>query len=119
MGSIAYSLGHLFLGLHLHVHITGTRLDGTHQKTFCLLHGTYLAALQRKILQRRIIGHDIRYPACSHEGYIGREHFVYILHGQGAAVKTDFGHFAPFQCLKNTFQVLIYYCCTDHNSFSV
>ena len=114
VGGTSHPLGHLFLRLDLHIHISRTGLDCPQKPLFRHLHGLDLTALLRKALQRRLRRSHLTYAAGRHQRHVGGEKFLYILCAQITSVQTDLRHLAHLKSLMNLLQTAVLYSSTNH-----
>ena len=114
VGRSAHSLGHLLLGLDLHINISRASLYGPYKPLFRHLHGLYPAALLRQILQRRFFRRNLAYAAGRHQRHIRGKEFFDLPCCQVTSVETDLRHLTLIQSLIYLLQGTVLYGCTNH-----
>ena len=114
MGCATDALRHLLLRLDLHVDISGTGLDGSYEPFLGHLHGLYLTALLREILQRRLLCSNLAYAAGCNERNVRGKKFCNLLWIKVTSVETDLSHLAAVQSIIDLLQGQVLYGSTNH-----
>ena len=99
VSGLTHSLGHLFLRLDLHVHITRAGFDRPDQALLRHLHCLDLTAQrgQFRLLQRRFAGSQLADTAGSNQRNVRSEKFLCLPGSQRTSVQTDLCHLTMFQ----------------------